>query len=585
MGIFYERKKIGQILLKKGIITKEQIEKGLAVSKEKGKERFGQVLLDLGFITERQLGEVMAEHLQIPLVEFSQVVKMVSDAGDGFSSLATLVPEAEARQHQVFPLFKNDNEKTFGLAMVDPLQIFTLDEVQQRTGCKVRPFVISRSDFLKAINRYYSMTTTIEETIRRVERDEEGLGESEGKDGQILDLKKLAEDPPVVRLVNMVIMQAIREKASDIHFEPDREILRIRYRVDGLMRMVFSPPRSMHPGVTSLIKIMSNLDIAVKRTPQDGRIGLDIEGREVDARVATIPTIYGEKIVMRLLYKRSILSLDQLGLSPETRAKFQALITQSSGCFLVTGPTGSGKTTTLYAALSYINTEEKNIVTIEDPVEYHLRMVNQVPVHPKAGVTFANGLRSILRQDPDVIMVGEIRDQETAAIAIQAALTGHLVLSTLHTTDSVGAIARLIQMGIEPFLIAASLRGILAQRLVRRVCQGCRVPDSIPPALLKELGVADGAGATFMRGAGCEECKGTGYSGRIGIYELLIPDETIRHLIVSRGDPAEIRSWMQKNAVRFLREDGSLKASQGITTIEEVLRVIQDATRYASFSI
>ncbi|MGH7273200.1 MAG: GspE/PulE family protein, partial [Nitrospiria bacterium] len=391
-----------------------------------------------------------------------------------------------------------------------------------------------------------------------------------------LEYQRGADDAPIIKLVNLIIAQAVREGASDIHLEPEEVVLRVRYRVDGLLHEVMSPPRDLHAGVCSRIKIMANLDIAERRVPQDGRIQMKVGERQIDMRLSTLPTVFGEKIMMRLLDKRSVLiGLEELGFDPDSLAKYQQMIRRPYGLILVTGPTGSGKTTTIYAALSSINSSEKNIVTIEDPVEYQLKGINQVHVNAKVGVTFATGLRSILRQDPNVIMIGEIRDRETATIAVQAALTGHLVLSTLHTNDAPGAIARLIDIGVEPFLISSSLMGVVAQRLVRKVCAHCRKTYTPDHEVFKDLGVR-GLKLTFMRGEGCQECRGIGFSGRLALFELLSMNDSIRQLTVSRASAAQIRSQAQATGFKRLREDGLQKAIQGLTTLEEVFRVAQD---------
>ena len=391
-----------------------------------------------------------------------------------------------------------------------------------------------------------------------------------------LDLGRGADDAPIIKLVNLIIAQAVREGASDIHVEPDAEVLRIRYRVDGLLHEVMSPPRNLHAGLVSRLKIMGNLDIAERRVPQDGRIQMKVGEKEIDMRVSTLPTVYGEKMMMRVLDKRSVLiGLEELGFAPESLAIYRQMIRRPYGLILVTGPTGSGKTTTLYAALSSINSIEKNIVTIEDPVEYQIKGINQVHVNAKVGVTFAAGLRTILRQDPNVIMVGEIRDRETATIAVQAALTGHQVFSTLHTNEAPGAIARLIDIGVEPFLISSSLTGVVAQRLVRKVCAFCREAYTPDPQVIKDLGIK-GDKVTYVRGRGCQECRQTGYSGRIPLFELLSMNDSIRHLTISRSSAAQIRSQAEKSGFKRLREDGLLKAAQGLTTLEEVFRVAQD---------
>jgi general secretion pathway protein E len=387
----------------------------------------------------------------------------------------------------------------------------------------------------------------------------------------------MAFEAPVVRLVNLLIEEAVTAEASDIHIEPSEDSLRVRYRIDGILYDLEAPPRRLQAAVTSRIKLMAELNIAERRLPQDGRIRMTLNGRRVDIRVSSIPTIHGESIVMRLLDRSSVfMPFDKLGFSPATATTFDRLINQPNKILLVTGPTGSGKTTTLYAALDKINAPEKKIITIEDPVEYQLKGINQIAVRPKIGLTFAGGLRHIVRQDPDIIMVGEIRDLETAEISVQAALTGHLVFSTLHTNDAPGAITRLQDMGVEPYLIASVLSGVVAQRLVRRICQSCRVPDVADPGDLLAIGVTDEHGVELFRGQGCELCRKTGYKGRVGIYELFMITEEIRSLILRRASTGEIRRVAVEQGMVTLREDSWVKARTGFTTVEEILRVTQE---------
>lgn len=596
------------MLIAEGLLTQEQLDHALREQKKQG-GRLGAILKGLGYVTDQDIIKALGKQMGI---------KHQTLANVGIEEAAVkLVPETLARRYQTIPLFKKDRVLT--VAMVDPLNVFAIDDLKQVTGFEIEPVVSTESDVLKAIDRYYSMTANVEEVLkdiddyyilsdRRAGKERrgttdrrsgivEGTGEgpywidpqgqsltslkppdtsgSEGAEAAT-ELQRVAQDAPIIKLVNIMIAQAVREGASDIHVEPEEEALRVRYRVDGVMREVMSPPKNLHTGVISRLKIMANLDIAEKRIPQDGRVRMRIGEKTIDIRLSTLPTVFGEKIVMRLLDKQGgLLGLDELGFMKDMRAKFQQMIRKPYGLILVTGPTGSGKTTTLYSALNSINSTEKSIVTIEDPVEYQLKGINQVQVNTKVGVTFASGLRSVLRQDPDVVMIGEIRDRETATIAIQAALTGHLVFSTLHTNDSPGAIARLIDIGVEPFLISSSLIGIVAQRLVRKICARCTKPYSPDPALMKDLGLQLKKSA-FMRGEGCQECRGTGYSGRIAIFELLTMDDTIRHLAVSKASASQIRAQALQAGFTQLRHDGLLKASQGLTTLEEILRVTQE---------
>lgn len=556
-----KRKMLGEMLIAEGLLSKEQLERALTEQKQHG-GRIGSILKGLGFVTEEDIIKVLGKQLGIQHVVLANVIID--------PDLLKVIPETLARRYQVMPISKRD--KALTVAMVDPLNVFAIDDIRRLAGLDIHPVVSTEGDLLKAIDRFYSSKTTMEEAAR--DMDMEGYGQT--IEEQVTDIEKIADDTPVIKLVNTMIMQAVRDGASDIHIEPDQDLLRIRYRVDGMLHEVMSIPKHLHAGVISRIKIMADLDISEKRVPQDGRIQMRIGEKDIDLRLSTLPTIFGEKIVMRLLDKSSIkLGLGEIGFSPDTFKKFSGMIRRPYGLILVTGPTGSGKTTTLYAALNSINSIDKNIITIEDPVEYQLKVVNQVQVYPKVGVTFANGLRSILRQDPDVIMVGEIRDTETATIAIQAALTGHLVLSTLHTNDAAGAIVRLVDMGAEPFLVASSLLCVVAQRLIRRTCPRCKKAYQPPNDFLISLGVKM-VDISFMKGEGCQECRSTGYAGRDGIYEFLGIDEGIRNLIVSKASSSTIRSHAISNGFVTLRAEGIKKALKGQTTVEEVLRVTQE---------
>jgi type IV pilus assembly protein PilB len=559
--VLQKKKKLGEMLIAEGLINEEQLGRALEEQKRRG-DRLGVVLKSLGLVTEADFIKVFGRQMGIRHMVLSHVLVD--------PEVVKRVPETLARRYQLVPLYQKDNLLT--VAMVDPLNIYALDDLQRLTRMEVQPVVSTEEDVMKAIDRYYGVTSPMEEVVREydVQAAEE---EDHTKPAQV---NAVADDTPVVRLVNMLIHQAVKEGASDVHIEPDSDILRVRFRVDGILREVMSPPRALHAGVVSRIKIMSNLDIAERRASQDGRVQLKVESKQIDLRISTLPTIFGEKVVMRILDKSGmLLGMEEMGLAPEVLAQFRKYIRKPYGLILVTGPTGSGKTTTLYAALNEVNSIDKNIVTIEDPVEYQLKGINQTQVNPVVGMTFAEGLRSILRQDPDIIMVGEIRDTETANIAIQAALTGHLVLSTLHTNDAAGATARLVDMGVEPFLAASSLLTVLAQRLVRKNCTRCKKDIDPPSTLLSELGLDRASGLHIQRGEGCQDCRGTGYAGRVGAYELLEVDDTVRRLIVSRAPSTEIRSAAQKSGFRVLREDGLEKACRGLTTLEEIFRVTQ----------
>jgi len=559
-----KKKRLGQMLLAEGLVTELQLERALREQKTSG-NRLGKVLRDLGYVNEEGIIKVLGKQMNIPHIALNNIV--VDPA------VVHLVPEMVARRHQVIPLYKKGSNLT--LAMVDPLNVFAIDDIQQITRLEISPAVGTEREILKAIERFYSGTGTMQQAIR--DADLKAMVEGEAFSPEEVEQ---AEDSPVINFVNSLIGQAVKEGASDVHFEPEKEGIQIRYRVDGLLHDVMSAPKSLQAGVISRIKILANMDIAEKRVPQDGRFEIKVGEKDIDIRISTLPTAYGEKIVMRLLDKVSILiGLEELGFKKETLDDFDRYFRRPYGLILVTGATGSGKTTTLYSVLQTINTPEKNIVTIEDPVEYQLKRITQVQVNTKVGVTFATGLRSILRQDPDVVMVGEIRDRDTANLAIQAALTGHLVLSTLHTNDAPGAVARLIDMGAEPFLIASSLTAVVSQKLIRKVCIGCAAPYAPPRDLVESLELDKhlaGKALKLLKGTGCADCRGSGYAGRIGLYEFLPITDAIRELIVRRASSVEIRKGANRAQYRSLRSEGILKALEGLTSLEEVLRVTQE---------
>ena len=493
--------------------------------------------------------------------------------------ILALVPESLAKKHTIIPLFKTGD--TLTIATADPLNVFAIDEVRIKTKSNVEPAVATETEIKDAINQYYKVGGSIEDVIKSMDVQslviEEGKEEKEEVD-DAEKLRNIAEEAPIIKLVNLIIMQAIRDKASDIHVEPEDDRLIVRYRVDGILHEQVTIPKQMQAAVLSRIKIMSDMNIATKRVPQDGRFKLNIEGNRIDMRVSALPTVYGENIVMRILETSSILiGLERLGFNEKNLENFKSLIVKPHGIILVTGPTGSGKTTTLYSALNVIDTPDKNIITVEDPVEYQLKRVRQSQINQKAGMTFANGLRSILRQDPDVIMVGEIRDLETAEISVQAALTGHLVFSTLHTNDAPSSLTRLVDMGVEPFLISSSVIAIIAQRLVRKICKDCKHSYVPSKEILDRLGAQlPKTGLKFYRGEGCKSCKNTGYKGRIGIFEMLMLDDKIRDMILTKVSSNQIKDAAQEAGMKTLREDGIEKVLDGSTTIDEVIRVTQD---------
>ena len=497
--------------------------------------------------------------------------------GDVEVELLARLPMQFARRNAVLPLRRDGHELV--VATADPRALGPLDDLRVLYGQPVRPLVVPADVLTDAINRSYDLASGSAAELMD-DLDEERLDLIATELEEPRDLLEADDEAPIIRLVNSLLFQAVKDRASDIHIEPFERTLAVRFRIDGILYDVISPPKRFQPIIISRVKIMAGLNIAEKRLPQDGRLRAKVAGKDIDVRVSVVPTAFGERVVLRLLDRSAtLLGLEQLGLTGRNLALVERLVRQSHGIVLVTGPTGSGKTTTLYAALSTINSSERNIITIEDPIEYQLEGVGQMQVNPKIDLTFANGLRSILRQDPDVIMVGEIRDGETAEIAIQAALTGHLVFSTLHTNDSASAVTRLVEMGTEPFLVSSSVIAVMAQRLVRRVCEGCRRAVRPTAEALAEIGLTPEAlaGRTIWNtGAGCAACKQTGYRGRTGIHELLVVDDDIRALVMKNTDAAAIRRAATAAGMPMLREDGAAKVLAGQTTIEEVLRVTQD---------
>lgn len=546
-----ERKRLGDLLIEAGLITKEQLEETL---KEKAPgQKLGDALLQRGYITEQQLIEVLEFQLGIPHVS---LYRYPIDP-----KLTNLVSKEFAKRNMLIPL-KREGDRLF-VAMADPMDFFAIDDLRLSTGFHIEVAIASKDDILRAINKYYDMDDSVEEFLNIIPTQEPREQENIVED-----------DSPIVRLVNQILQMAVEQRASDIHIDPQETKIVVRYRVDGILRTERALPKHMQGMLTARIKILANMDITEHRVPQDGRIKMNIDFHPVDLRVSTLPTIYGEKIVMRVLDLGAALNdLNKLGFNKVNLQRFIQLIEQPTGIVLITGPTGSGKSSTLYAALNRLNGEHVNIITIEDPVEYQLEGVNQIQVNPNVGMTFAEGLRSILRQDPNIIMVGEIRDRETAEIAIRASLTGHLVLSTLHTNDALSTVARLIDMGVEPFLVATSLSGVVSQRLVRRVCRDCQ--EEHEPTK-REVDIFARRGLKIekvMRGRGCPTCNMTGYKGRIALHELMVMSDEMRKVILNGEPLSKLREIAIKNKMIFLIDDGLLKVKQGLTTTEEVLRV------------
>src|SRR5271165_5356737 len=543
--------RLGEILIERKLITAEDLERALELQKERG-VKIGKTLVDMGFVAMRDVLSALAEQLDIPLVTIDGP-PVVSPETE------TLSPRF-LRQFRCMPVGREDH--TITLAMADPMDVETIATVRNCTGLKVNSALAAEQEILDAIDRYYGESA-------RAEQDLEGDAAEVSED--LEHLRDMASEAPVIRLVNALIAQAVEKRASDIHLEPFEKEFRVRYRIDGVLYNQESPPRELKAAVISRVKLMAKLNIAERRLPQDGRIKIKTLGREVDLRVSTLPTLYGESVVMRLLDRSAgdFYDLGRLGFDDYMLARMQHFTQLPHGIFLVTGPTGSGKSTTLYSALKRINQADKKIITIEDPVEYQMDGINQIHVNTQIGLTFASGLRHIVRQDPDVIMVGEIRDRETADVAIRAALTGHFVFSSLHTNDAPSAITRLTDMGIENYLITSSVVAVLAQRLVRLICKHCKVSSGTRIAPNGEI-------IETFKGAGCEACNQTGYSSRLGIFELMEMDEELRKLVMANADATVLTQAARRNGMRNLREDGWQKVAAGQTTAEEVMRVTQE---------
>jgi len=560
--------KLGQLLLNKKIITEEQLIQAIELQKREG-GRIGSNLIKLGFITEERLVQFLSEQYGVPAIDLS---KEEIDP-----SVVKYIPYEVAIKYMIFPVSKNG--ASLRVAMVDPSNIFAMDDIKFMTGYDVEPVVAAESSIKEAINKYYEQSDALQSVVEDMAGFEEenlDLIQDNEEDIDISELKTAVEDAPVVKLVNLILSEAITRGASDIHLEPYEKVFRVRYRIDGVLYDVMQPPVKLKAALSSRIKIMADLDIAERRLPQDGRIKIKVRDKTVDLRVSTLPTLYGEKIVMRILDKSSLmLDLTKLGFEEKALSEFEDAIRSPYGMILVTGPTGSGKTTTLYSALNTINRVDVNIMTVEDPVEYNLPGINQVQVKEEIGLTFASALRSFLRQDPDIIMVGEIRDLETAEIAVKAALTGHLVLSTLHTNDAPSTISRLLNMGIEPFLVSASVILILAQRLCRKVCEHCKETEEIPEHVLREMGFTEEEAKAVVcyKGRGCNSCGGTGYKGRIALYEVMPVGEEIKDMIIRGANASELKKKAIELGMKTLRMSGLTKIKEGITSVEEVLRV------------
>ncbi len=559
-----QKLRIGDLLMERGIVGAEQIEAAVVEQKRRGNDLLlGEVLVHMGFCTEDDIIESLATAYGVP---YAKIGPKLVDA-----KIIDLLPREFLEKHAVIPCFKVLN--TLTVAIPEPANVFLIEEIERQTGLKVQIVAATTRDIRATLQGYLSNANVfvIDEIIENVNEDDISLIEQQVED--ISNIEEAASDSPVVKLVNYLIYSAVKEGASDIHIEPQDNALRVRFRVDGSLYEKIKPPQVMQAAVTSRIKIMSGLDISERRLPQDGGMHVLMEGRPVDLRVSTMPGSYGEKVVIRVIDNRNTLvNLEKLGFSYETLKAFKRSVNTPNGIVLVTGPTGSGKSTTLYSVLGEIISDAINICTIEDPIEYSIQAVNQFQINDKIGYTFAGALRSLLRQDPDVVMLGEIRDEETATVAVQAALTGHLVLSTLHTNDAPSTITRLFNVGVEPYLVSASLVCVLAQRLVRKICTYCKEPYEPNPGVRRAVEKTCGDVEAFYRGVGCQKCRNTGYSGRIGVYELLVPDDAMRDMITGHPTINDLRRAAETCGMEPLRNDGLAKVKAGVTTVEEIFR-------------
>ncbi len=551
-------KQLGDILLEGGLVDRAQLTTAVEEQKRLGRS-LGRVLVDLGMVTESQLVAALAQQIGLPFVDLSDYPV------DG-SAVASVAP-AVARRHVALPIGYDDGRLV--VAMADPANVFAVDDIRSMTGRDVKPVVATKADLLAAIDRFHRSDEALDELTHTLESSEE--------DDSLARVREIVDDAPIVKFVNLLITQAIADRASDIHIEPGERDLRVRFRIDGVLHDIMRSPRSIQAGVISRLKIMADMDIAERRVPQDGRLSVQSMGKKIDLRVATLPIVWGEKVVMRILdNSTAMLRLTDLGFQDANYQRWQHSFTKPYGMLLVTGPTGSGKSTTLYATLNIVSRPEVNVITVEDPVEYRLPGINQVQANPKAGLTFARALRSILRSDPDIVLLGEIRDHETAQIAIEAALTGHLVLSTLHTNDAPSAVNRLIEMGIEPFLVGSALDCVLAQRLARRLCPKCKEPY-VPTHEMMAASRWDWQHdelPTLYRAVGCSACSKTGYKGRLALHEVMPVDEEIERLAVARASADAISVAARTGGMQTLREDGLQKVLLGYTSVEEILRVV-----------
>ncbi|HSZ60051.1 MAG TPA: ATPase, T2SS/T4P/T4SS family [Tepidisphaeraceae bacterium] len=556
--------RIGDLLVAQGVLSAEQLQRALAEQKASG-QMLGEMLVAQGVISTAVLVEALAKCLGIPGCQLRH--------GLVDPTLLKLIGAEEAERLVALPMFKVRD--TLTVAMAQPQSLPAIDRLQQLTGCKIRPVLALDSNIREFIKKYSGGEVSVDAFLTSLGDSQVEVVEREAVDeGPVTDLDKMVAGSPIINLVNVALMTAIRDRASDIHIEPDKRGTRVRYRIDGLLRDLMKPPQGMHAAIVSRVKVIGKMDIAEKRLPQEGRVRIVAEGREIDLRVSSMPTLLGEKIVMRILDKENLkVRMEELGFRREALLTFQRMLRQPHGLVLVTGPTGSGKTTTLYSALDLLRSPERNIITIEDPVEYQLDLVNQIQVQEAIGLSFAKALRSILRQDPDVIMVGEIRDEETARVAVQAALTGHMVLATLHTNDAPGAVARLLDMNVESYLLSSALTGVVAQRLCRKICESCAIKYYPDEHALLGAGLIGKQGRAFRKGAGCTRCHDSGYRGRLGIYEVMEVTPELRPMIHRAAPTHELRDKLRQVGGLALREEGALIALEGKSSLEEILSV------------
>ncbi|MDX6254323.1 MAG: type pilus assembly protein PilB [Frankiales bacterium] len=552
-------KQLGDILLDNGLATRAQLTEAFEEHQRLGRS-LGRVLVDKGILSESQLVAALAQQIGLRFVDLTEFPV------DG--SAVARVPESVCRRHTALPIGYEDGRLL--VAMADPANVFAIDDIRSLTGLEVKPLVATRGDVVQAIDRFQRADSDLDDLSASIDTAEDNQ--------DLASVKEVLEDAPIVKFVNLLITQAIQDRASDIHIEPAEKELRVRFRIDGVLHEVMRSPKSIQSGVISRLKIMAELNIAERRVPQDGRLSVNTNGKKIDLRVATLPTVWGEKVVMRVLdNSTAMLTLADLGFSQNNYERYSQSFGKPYGMILVTGPTGSGKSTTLYATLNIVSTPEKNVITVEDPVEYRIPLINQVQVNNKAGLTFAAALRSILRSDPDIVLIGEIRDHETAQIAVEAALTGHLVLSTLHTNDAPSAITRLTEMDLEPFLVGSAIDAVLAQRLARRLCTKCKEAYTPTPESLvanRYPWTRDEPLPTLYRPIGCSNCSKTGYKGRLALHEVMVVSEDVERMAVERASAAAIGKVAREQGMTTLRDDGMRKVGEGVTSFEEILRVV-----------